>query len=517
MSNDTKPSAKDVLLKLTENEAVELFQDCDRAFATVGLGKGGRATMPVRGRDFRTWLACLYYVAEERGISEQALREVVSTLEAKAFLGGRRHRVFTRVGRPPARRVTHLDLADEKWRAVEVGPGGWHVAVESDSRFRRPRGMKALPIPARGGELGELTKFLNVKDEDLLLVLAWLLMAMRPDGPYPVLCLRGEQGSAKSTLARVLRALVDPNRAPLRTLPRDERDLFITATNSWVIALDNVSELPPWLSDALCRLTNGGGFSTRELYSDDEETIFDAMRPVILTGIGDFANNSDLRDRAIILDLPRIEEGKRQTERAFWQEFDAAASRLLGALLDVMVKAVREVAEVHLDRLPRMADFAQWGVAVERALGHKEGSFLKAYGSNMEEANAATLENAPIVAPLLALLKERGADGWDGACVDLLCNLTARAGYEGKKAPPGWPQTSKALSNILHRLAPNLRKQGVEVEKPSGSHKRGRRWRLRMSGQNKESGDETVPTVPSVPPAEGGQTVGGAGECEIPW
>ncbi|HKF95677.1 MAG TPA: hypothetical protein VKB96_14000 [Gammaproteobacteria bacterium] len=146
-----------------------------------------------------------------------------------------------------------------------------------------------------------------------------LVVAMRPTGPYPVLILQGEQGTAKSTAAKVLRLLIDPSAAPLRTAPRDERDLMIAARNGWIIALDNLSGLSSWLSDALCRIATGGGVSTRELYSDTDEVLIDVQRPIILNGIDDIATRQDLIDRSIIINLEPIPENKRKPEAEFWQ------------------------------------------------------------------------------------------------------------------------------------------------------------------------------------------------------
>src|SRR5262249_23050574 len=171
-------------------------------------------------------------------------------------------------------------------------------------RFRRAPGMLPLPEPRSGGSVADLRSFLNVKSEDdFELALAWLLAAMRDRGPYPVLALMGEQGSAKSTFATILRSLIDPNTAALRALPRPDRDLLISAANGWIVGYDNVSRIPSWLSDALCRLATGGGFSTRKLYTDDEEALFSAQRPVVLNGIEDFVNRADLADRTIFLTL----------------------------------------------------------------------------------------------------------------------------------------------------------------------------------------------------------------------
>ena len=128
--------------------------------------------------------------------------------------------------------------------------------------------MLALPYPERGGNINELRPFVNVATvQDFHLMVAYQLAAMRPMGPYPIMVLTGEQGSAKSTAARVNRSLVDPNTSPLRSAPREERDLMISAINSWMLVFDNLSGIPPWLSESFCRLSTGGGISNRELYT----------------------------------------------------------------------------------------------------------------------------------------------------------------------------------------------------------------------------------------------------------
>mgnify|MGYP001567769299 FL=1 len=185
-------------------------------------------------------------------------------------------------------------------------------------------------------------------------MVAWLVAAFRPIGPYPVLDIEGEQGSAKSTTGRVLRALVDPNKADLRTVPRDERDLMIAAHNGWVVAYDNLSGIPLWLSDALCRLSTGGGFSTRELYTDTEEILIDVQRPIIINGIDAMIERGDLQDRTIPLVLPQIPSDRRRDEKEFWREFEAARPRLLGAVLDIVSVALGRVDSVRLARSPRM-------------------------------------------------------------------------------------------------------------------------------------------------------------------
>src|SRR5262249_32258801 len=253
-----------------------------------------------------------------------------------------------------------------------------------------------------------LSPFLNIRPEQWPLVAVWVAAALRPVGPYPLLKLLGEQGAAKTTTARVLRALIDPNAAPVRAEPRDARDLMIAANNGWVVCLDNLSFVPPWLSDALCRLSTGGGFATRTLYTDEDETIFDATRPVILTSIEDIGARSDLLERSLIIELPTIREGSRRAEKSFWADFEKKRPAILGALLDVVCGGIERLpgieAKPNAD-LSRMADFEQWGEAVEEPLGLRPGTFAEAYKANREAATQVALDSSPVVASLFTLLE----------------------------------------------------------------------------------------------------------------
>jgi hypothetical protein len=219
--------------------------------------------------------------------------------------------------------------------------------------------MQPLPTPAPGGSIEMLRSFLNLRSKaDFVLVVAWALAVLRDRGPYPVLVVSGEQGSTKSTFSAILRALLDPNTAPLRALPREDRDLFIAATNGHVLAFDNVSGLPAWTSDTLCRLATGGGFAVRQLYTDQDEVLFDAARPVILNGIEEIVTRPDLADRALFLTLEPIPEERRRPEAELWASFEIQRPLILGVLLDAIVEGLRRLPKTHLPKLPRMADFA---------------------------------------------------------------------------------------------------------------------------------------------------------------
>jgi hypothetical protein len=443
------------------------------AWATIKVD-GHCEHWPLRVKRVRRWMAERYHAEYETSPSSQAVQDALTVLEGKALFRGKEHPVYTRLAGHDGR--IYLDLGDEAWRAVEITSTGWQVMTNPPVKFRRARGMLRLPMPVSGGTLDDLRRLANISsDGDWKLLVGWLIAAVRPTGPYPALALHGEQGSAKSTNARLLRALVDPSTAPLRAEPRDARDLMIAGTNGWVIALDNLSHIQPWLSDALCRLATGGGFATRELYSDNEEMIFDAQRPVVLTGIEELATRGDLLDRAIIIYLPAIAEDARKPEAEVWRDFEAKRPAILGALLDAASTALVNVGSVKLPRLPRMADFAIWVTAAEPALGWESGAFLEAYNSNREQANELALDAAVIVPPLRELLAAK--DGhWQGTATELLHDLDAQAPERTRKAQ-GWPTNGRALSNALRRVAPNLRQAGIEITFPKG-HTKGRIFRI---------------------------------------
>ena len=430
-----------------------------KGFASVPVGNHVE-NVSIKSGAFRDWLIREYRRTEGASPGAQGVQDALNDLAGTARFDSPEAEAHTRLAAQDG--VIYLDLCNADWQSVRITPEGWSVLEGHDLpvKFRRTRGMLALPTPEAGGSLSDVRRFINVRAEDWVLVAAWLVAAMRPGRPFPVLTLNGEQGSAKSTTARILRALVDPNKAALRSVQRDERELMIAATNGWIIALDNLSNIRSWLSDALCRLSTGGGFATRENYSDDDEVLFDAMRPVLLNGIEELATRSDLLDRAIIVTLPTITEESRREEADLWREFNETRSRLLGSLLTAVSAALRNLPNIRLDRLPRMADFARFAVAAEPALGCAPGAFLSAYTRNRTAANELALEASPIATVLIAFVSEVGT--WSGTAGELLKKLNERAGDTAQAE--GGVKSAQSLGGTLKRLAPNLRASGVEVK-----------------------------------------------------
>jgi hypothetical protein len=239
--DEGQPSQAELLIRIA-GEA-ELFHSADgTAYADIDVA-GHRETWPVRSKGFRRSLSRRLYQETGGAAGSEAFQAALNVRDAKAHYDGPERTVFVRVGGEEDR--LYLDLVDEAWRAVEIDSQGWRIVDQPPVRFRRSAGMQPILAPVSGGSMDVLRTFLNVgSDAEFVLVVAWILAVLRDRGPYPILALSGEQGSAKSTFSAILRKLADPNKAPLRALPREDRDLFIAAGNAHILAFDNVSGTP---------------------------------------------------------------------------------------------------------------------------------------------------------------------------------------------------------------------------------------------------------------------------------
>ena len=477
-------------------------------FATIPNVGGHIENHPLRSKAAKTWLSGLLYEAEGRAPKGSAVMDALAVLEGRAIFEGETFPVFVRFAEYGDK--FYLDLGGDDWRAAEIDSRGWRV-ISSEAvpvKFRRPKGFMELPEPKRGGDLEDLRLVLNVPEgAPWVLVRAWLVQAFKPSGPYPVLIVDGEQGSGKSWLGRILRAVVDPNKSPLRRPPRNEHEMMIAGSNSWLQNYDNLSGLPPWLGDAICVMSTGGGMSTRELYTDSEEALFDIQRPVILNGIDALTTRGDLLDRAILLHLPRIEAEDRRTEKEILAEVERIRPGVLGAVLGVISSGLRELPNVRLESKPRMADFAEWVVACEGALGWKPGEFLAAFETNQNESKVALIENDMFAVSLMEFVDglpdpEKGVTDTAGG---LLSILEARSNITASSMPAGWPKTAKGAGNKLRRIIPALRAIGIEVEFKTG-HRKVRLIEIKRhtaSEKDSTASGGRVPPPPGSPAGDG--------------
>jgi hypothetical protein len=436
---------------------LELFRTTDGIAYTDLRIDDHRETWPIRSSRFRDFLRRAYYRSCKSAPNGNALAIALDTVEARARFDGAHREVYLRVARLDDR--VYIDLCNEPWQAVEIDRDGCRVVDEPPVRFRRRAGMLPLPVPQVGGSVDLLRPFLNLRsDADFTLAVAWLLGALVPNGPCPILALAGEQGSAKSSTSMFLLSLVDPNDTPLRSLPRNDRDLFIAVNNSHALGFDNMSRLPEAVADSICRISTGGGFATRKLYSDDEEMRFNGRKPILINGIEEVTTRPDVADRALMLMCDPIPSEKRKLERELWSSFKEVAPSILGALCTAIARGLRRLPETTVPRLPRMADFAMWATACEE----EPGAFMRAYEANRAQATALIVEEDPVAHAVrdLAAFQE---SPFRGTSTELLARLESQMS-ERNRRNKNWPTSARGLSGRLRRVAPGLRSAGIRIE-----------------------------------------------------
>lgn len=451
-------------------------------FVTVKVGTH-REHLRIGSSDHRRWMARLAWRAMDRAVGDSPIKAACAALAGIAVHDCEARPVHIRIAGDGVGKVW-IDLVDDEWRAVEIDANGWRVVSDPPVRFARRNAMSALPVPVAGGQLDELREHVRVSEDSWALVAGWLVGALSPAGPYPALVYRGQHGAGKSWSARILRSLVDPSRAPIRSEPREPRDLVISASNSHVIALDNLSSLPPWLSDGLCRLATGGGYAARSLYTDSDEVVIDVQRPTILTGITDVVTAPDLLDRALLVELDAIMPVDRKTERNLAARWSVAQPRILGALYNAVSCALRRRDAIRFDELPRLADWATWASAAEPMLGVADGAVLEALKNQADEKTEIALEASIIAKPIRELVESRADHEWQGTASDLLKALDCRVDLPTTREK-AWPKTPRGMAGGLARITHSLAAVGIGVERLArGSEVRGARiLRLHLMGK----------------------------------
>ncbi|MEE1929462.1 ATP-binding protein [Streptomyces sp. TRM 70351] len=427
---------------------------------------GPNIALPLRGRTgVRQRLARAFADAYPGEVASQsALADAMTVLEGIAEDTDPTP-VHLRVGRAADGAVV-VDLGTADGRAVVISPGSWTVRDRSPVLFRRSGAMAPMPEPVRDGDgLAQLHALVNMDTPAFRQLVAWLAAAWIPDIPHPALVCKGEQGTGKSKAAQMFINLIDPSPAAKRSQPRDEKAWSRQAFTSWALCLDNVSTIPPWLSDTLCKAVTGDGVVDRALYTDDDVVVLTFRRVLAMTTIDAGALAGDLAERVLMLDLNLIEAHQRRSEEELDAAFGTARPAALGALCDVLAAVLAELPHVRLESMPRMADFARVLAAVDRTQGWNTlGDYLATSANVASDA----LEGDPFAMAISHLVEQAGT--WQGTAAQLLDALPT----PGPVRPPNWPKDATRASGRVKRLAPLLRSIGVAVDDTQRSQDRHR-------------------------------------------
>jgi energy-coupling factor transporter ATP-binding protein EcfA2 len=464
-SDEDKAEKKSVATILVEiaQERYEFGVSTDSE--TYGVPRSGpRVVLMLRGgkTSLRGQLARTYFTRTGKAAPQQALADALLVIEGIAQ-ETEPERLYLRVAQHEG--ALWLDLGDQTGRAVKITAGGWTVELAAPVLFKRTALTGALPEPVPGDSMDDLWPWLNVATEDRPMLIAALVAALMPDIPHPVVGLTGEQGTGKTTATKVLAGLLDPGPVLARKAPKDPEAWITAASGSWVVGLENLSDIPPWLSDSICRAVTGDGDVRRKLYTDGDLAVFAFRRVIIANGIDFGAIRGDLADRMLSIELAPISDDKRREEETFWPDWHAAHPCVLGALLDLAARVRATLPSVTLPRKPRMADYARVLKAVDTVLDTKG---LSRYVDKQSSLATDSLTADQFIAAVADAIAGMLTGTFEGTAADLLDRATPSR--EGWRAPKGWPSTPRAVTTTLRRQAPVMRKAGWTITDDGGAN-----------------------------------------------
>lgn len=479
-----KKSQDGKLARLVIQAGVSLFHDeRSEPYALIPV-PDGRRILPVESKGFERWASRLAWKELQITPSRETLASALRVISARACFDSPEHKLHVRCAWHDG--AIWVDLDGQ--RAVRVKPGKWEIMERPPILFRSFPHQKPLPDPVEDGDPWRVLDFLNLRDpDDKLLLMCYVVGAFVPDISTPALLVHGVQGSTKTTLLKVVRRLLDPSGVEVRGGVRDQTEFAQAAFQSRALFFDNLTSVPDWLSDALCRTVTGEGWSKRRLYTDEDSVYFEYQRVIGLSGINLVAGRADLLDRAVIISLDPVPPDQRRKEKDFWREYEEARPAILGGIFDALARAMTIEPTLELPRLPRMADFCGWGAAAAQALGKTPRDFIVAYDRNVGRQNEAALEASPVGQAVLSLMADRD-DDWTGTAVLLREELeTVAQDLHIDTRSKQWPKTPSWVTRRLREVQPNLLAMGVEFITESGTS---RKVTLRKTGVSSASVEE---------------------------
>lgn len=458
------------IVEIIEANAKETFLDSvGQAYAVVPV-ETHFETLMIRSSKFFHWVARQYWNQFRKTLGTDAYKAAQGLITANVIFGSKERRtLWNRVAKSGD--AIWYDMTDHECTAIKITKDGWRLDVSPPAIFQRHTHQLPQVTPISGGDLRQLLEHVNIENEKhRILLLVYIVSCFIPDIAHPIPILFGSQGSAKSTLFRMIRKIVDPSSLEMQSLPNNNVALVQTLSHHWIAFFDNVSSLPSWVPDTLCRAVTGEGFSKRALYTDDDDVVYAFRRCVGLNGINNAGEKPDLLDRSILFGLERIKPENRKDEETIWREFDQKLPYIVGAILDAISVAMRIRPTVDPKSLPRMADFSLWGCAIAEALGYTQEDFLSAYSENISQQNDEAIKESLVASLIVSFMSER--EEWDGTMTELHSALLENATKQNiDTRSRDWPKAPNTLSRALNIAKTNLTVAGIVIEVSRGTRR----------------------------------------------
>jgi hypothetical protein len=455
-----KTQALQIVKLITENETL-CFKD-EHGLPQVRIHIGDhKETWPCGSKQLKHWLAKTFYDRYEKTVASGAIDTALEVISGMALFGGPEHHLHARVAR--GNEAIWYDLCDEKWRAVRIDMTGWSFAGDIPVLFRRFSHQALQVEPVLGGNIRDVLRFVNIQTQDQqLLFLVCLVSFFIPGYPHPIPYVYGPQGSAKSTLSKIVRKLVDPSRLEVVSMPRKEEELSQALAHHYLLFFDNVGVISDQQSDLLCRAITGSGFSKRQLYTDDDDIIYSIRANIGINGIELIPGKPDLLERSILFELNRVNPKDRKQEHEMIEEFEKLRPSMLGAIFSAVSRTLSSYPNIQTKLLPRMADFARFGCAIAESIGYTQKEFLDAYLQNINQQNEAVIDEHIEATLLISFMGDK--DVWEGTASELLKGLQEISGQASEL-----PKRANAFSRKLSALKTNLEEAGIHLSKSKGT------------------------------------------------
>lgn len=448
----------DVIVEIALSEKIVLFHnDLKEPFALIPVGSHSEI-YPMTSKSFKLWLSNKCYQITGKTVTSESLKGAINTLSGIAIFEGEQFILYNRIA--ALKGTIYYDLSNKDWKAVQITSKDWQLK-NPPIIFRRYSHQQEQCIPHIEGNIDKLLDYINLKSGNSLLFKVYIISLFIPNISHPIITLFGERGAAKTTTIKLIKKLVDPSKLEAVTFPKDINELIQKLSHHWFLGYDNISTIPDWISDTLCRVVTGEGFSKRQLFTDDEDIIYNFKRCIALNGINVVATREDLLDRCLLFELERITTETRKEELVFWKEFEKDKPFILGGIFNILSKALAEYPNVKLNELQRMADFTRWGYAIAEAIDKGLGEqFLNEYTQNINRQNEEAINANPLAIAIISFMKSR--DSWGGTASDLLREIKDVAdNLQIDTKNKFFPSSSSHLSRYLNRLKTNLKDVGI--------------------------------------------------------
>jgi hypothetical protein len=473
-SDDSPCDTTEVGKKTIATRLIEMGQDTYLLGVTpegkvFGCAKTApHIALPLKGGKLglRASLSREFFLKKDSAASQSALTDCCMVLEGLARQQEPRTLNIRVAG---DRERIHIDMADAGNNIIEISAGTWRITNGSDHLFGRTELTKPMIDPGSTGDIELLWKYVNIEPEDRPVMLAVMVdLLISPNTSKPVTSFIAEHGSAKTSTMKCIVSLVDPSTADAHGAPRDEDRWLSQAAGSWVVPLDNLSSVPDWLSDAICRASTGDASVKRALFTDDSLWVTKIRRGVMITGIDLGGLNGDLTDRLVPIQLGEMTE--RLTEAELETAWAADRSAVFAGLLNLAAKVHKMLPTVGKIALPRMADY---GLVLHCVDKIRDTDGMARY----LEQKRIMLADSAVSDSFIAHLVDMHAK-MEGTAADILLMVTPSDEMPWAR-PVDWPKKARTVSTRLAKHAPALRSMGWTVSNDGGQNKQKTvRWNL---------------------------------------